>query len=67
MTLLKPTVEALGKRATLLQIEGADHAFHVPVKSGRNGVKILAELLDALLAWATALEHPIPARPGPSA
>ena len=55
MTLLVPTVEALGERATLMQIEGADHSFHVPVKSGTNDAKVLAEMLDALAAWATAL------------
>ena len=51
-TLLVPTVEALGQRATLVQIKGADHSFHVPVKSGTNDAKVLAEVLDALVAWA---------------
>ena len=52
MTLLAPTVEALGKRATLVRIEGADHAFHVPAKSGWNDAEVLAEILDSLAAWA---------------
>ncbi len=56
MTLLLPTVEALGKRATLVRIEGADHSFHVPVRSGTNDAEILAEMLDALVAWATVFD-----------
>lgn len=60
MTLLTPTIEALGERATLVQIEGADHSFHVPVKSGTNDAKVLAKVLDALVAWATVLERPAP-------
>ncbi len=55
MTLLAPEVEALGHRATLVKIEGADHSFHVPVKSGTNDAKVLAEMLDALVAWALTL------------
>lgn len=55
MALLAPTVEALGERATLVRIEGADHSFHVPVRSGTNDAEVLAGMLDALVAWATAL------------
>ena len=56
MTLLASTVEALGKRATLVRIEGADHSFHVPVKSGANDTEVLAEILDSLVDWATAFD-----------
>ena len=60
MTLLAPTVEALGERATLVQIEGADHSFHVPVRSGTTDAKVLAEMLDALVAWAALFERLAP-------
>ena len=52
MTLLAPMIEALGERATLVQMQGADHSFHVPAKSGTNDAKVLAKVLDAFVAWA---------------
>ena len=57
MTLLVPTLEALGDKATLMQVKDADHAFHVPVKSGTNDAKVLADMLDALVAWVLAVER----------
>jgi len=29
----------------------ADHAFHVPAKSGRKDTEVLADILDAAAAW----------------
>jgi uncharacterized protein len=49
--LLVPMVEALGARATLKVIDGADHSFHVPVKSGKTDDQVLVEMLDATVAW----------------
>jgi len=49
--LLRPVVEGLGRRATLALAQEADHAFHVPAKTGRKDVDILAELLDAAAEW----------------
>jgi predicted alpha/beta-hydrolase family hydrolase len=51
MPLLVAVIERLGKTATLMAIEGADHSFHVPVRSGRTDTHVLAEMLDALVAW----------------
>lgn len=42
---------ALGRRATLTFIEGADHSFHVPAKSGRSDADVMEEMLDALADW----------------
>src|SRR5256885_6425905 len=36
VSLLKPVVKGLGKRATLHLTEAADHSFHVPKASGRT-------------------------------
>lgn len=47
-------VAALGGLATLVEAEGADHAFHVPARSGRSDAEVLDRLLDAMLAWITA-------------
>ena len=60
MTRLAPALEALGERATLVQIEGADHAFHVPARSGTTDAKVLAGMLDALATWAAGLDQPVP-------
>jgi predicted alpha/beta-hydrolase family hydrolase len=53
--LLGPIVAALGERATLVWAPHADHAFHVPKRSGRSDEEILRMLLDAFAAWADAI------------
>jgi predicted alpha/beta-hydrolase family hydrolase len=52
VSLLKPVVKGLAKRATLHLTEAADHSFHVPKSSGRNDRDVLTEILDAFAAWA---------------
>jgi predicted alpha/beta-hydrolase family hydrolase len=54
VSLLRPVVASLGDRATLKLIEDADHAFHVPAKTGRKDADVLAEFLDAAAAWVAA-------------
>jgi len=54
-TLLEGVVSRLGKRATLKLVDDADHSFHVPAKVGRKDSEVLAEILDAVLAWMQAL------------
>jgi predicted alpha/beta-hydrolase family hydrolase len=53
--LLKPVVKKLGSRATLHLVDGADHSFHVPKRSGRSDREVMAEILDAFAAWAAPL------------
>jgi hypothetical protein len=55
LDLLKPVVKTLGARATLHLVEGADHSFHVPKRSGRNDRDVMAEILDAFGTWAVPL------------
>ena len=52
--LLHALVMRLGRRAKLIEIEGADHSFHVPKRSGRTDEEILESVLDDLAAWLTA-------------
>ena len=52
LSLLRPMVDRLGKRATLKLFEEADHSFHVPARTGRKDAEVRAEILDALVAWA---------------
>jgi len=49
--LLRPVVAGLGKRATLVVVEQADHSFHVPVRSGRRDEEVMAALLDTVAEW----------------
>jgi len=51
LNLLEPVVAKLGKLATLHLIEQADHAFHVPARSGRNDRAVMDEMLDTFCAW----------------
>jgi predicted alpha/beta-hydrolase family hydrolase len=54
LKLLRPVVQQLGKRATLHTIEHADHAFHVPVRSGRRDGDVLDELAATSTDWMRA-------------
>lgn len=51
LDLLRPVIADLGVRATLHPVEGADHSFHVPVRSGRRDDDVMRELLDTFVAW----------------
>lgn len=51
--LIAPLVASLGKRATLHLVADADHAFHVPARSGRNDAQVIEEILDAMAAWVS--------------
>ena len=51
LPLITETVSALGERATLHVVEGADHAFHVLVRSGRTDAEVMNELAAAMAKW----------------
>lgn len=52
--LLRPIVAALGARATLHELEGADHGFAVPRRSGREPADVLAEVARVIDGWLPA-------------
>jgi uncharacterized protein len=52
LKLLEPVIKGLGPLASLHPVEGADHSFHVLVRSGRNDREVMDEILDAFVAWA---------------
>lgn len=54
LDLIHGTTARLGKRATLHIVEGADHAFHVLMRSGRNDAQVHGELLDTMASWMKA-------------
>ncbi len=51
LPLLKGVTKKLGKRATLVLANDADHSFHVPKSSGRTDDEVLGTLLDAARDW----------------
>lgn len=55
--LIEPLVAALGPRATLHLVAGADHSFHVPAKSGRKDGQVMEEILDVMAAWVRRTLH----------
>jgi uncharacterized protein len=54
LSLLRPIVEQL-PRAHLRIIDGADHSFHVPKRSGRTDPDVLCELARAVAEWGGAV------------
>jgi predicted alpha/beta-hydrolase family hydrolase len=52
--LIRDTTNQLGRRATLHIVEGADHSFHVLVRSGRNDDQVREELLATMAGWMTS-------------
>jgi predicted alpha/beta-hydrolase family hydrolase len=55
LDLLTPLCRRLGPRATIHLIEGGDHSFSVPKRSGRTPAQVLDELADTLVQWARPL------------
>jgi uncharacterized protein len=48
-------VTQLGTRASLRLFDDADHAFHVPARSGRKDTEVRAEMADESAAWIDAI------------
>jgi uncharacterized protein len=55
LDLLEPIVERL-PRATLQVVDGADHSFEVPKRTGRSLTDTLDDLAATISRWADALE-----------
>jgi predicted alpha/beta-hydrolase family hydrolase len=51
LDLIKTTTAALGERARLQVVEGADHSFHVLARSGRNDKQVIEELAETAADW----------------
>jgi uncharacterized protein len=56
LSLLEPVVKSLGRSASLHRVEGGDHSFHVPARSGRKDSEVMDEILDAFANWIEAIE-----------
>jgi uncharacterized protein len=55
LTLLEPLLRKLGSKASSHIVADADHSFHVPARSGRRDGDVMADILDAVAAWAGKL------------
>ena len=55
LKLLQPLVKRLGERATLHLVEGGDHSFRVPTKSGRSEGEVMGEVVSTIVEWADGL------------
>jgi len=53
--LLEPLLAKLGERTSSMLIDGADHSFHVPARSGRNDTDVLSEVATTLAGWVDSL------------
>lgn len=55
LDLIEGVCDELGPRATLRIIDGGDHSFAVPKRSGRSAEAVRAELADAIRDWGLSL------------
>ncbi len=53
-TRMRGVLDGLGPGATVHWIDQADHAFHVPARSGRTDAQVLQGLVDEAAAWVLA-------------
>ena len=51
LSLLQPLIDRLAPLATLELIDGADHSFHLPARTGRKDDEVRRAWLDALVRW----------------
>ena len=51
LPLLESVVDRLGARARLALFEDADHAFHVPARTGRRDADVRSSIVDAMESW----------------
>jgi predicted alpha/beta-hydrolase family hydrolase len=51
LELIRQQTSKLEGRATLHVVDGADHSFHVLVRSGRTDAQVREELQDAMVRW----------------
>jgi uncharacterized protein len=54
--LLRGVLKGLRPRTTLHPVDGADHGFHVPIRSGRTDREIVAEIALAVSEWIGRFE-----------
>ena len=56
LELMRGVCAGLGARATLHVVDGADHGFHVPKRTGRGDAEVVEELARVTADWVAALK-----------
>lgn len=51
LALLRPVLDRVGPRATLMEIQGADHGFEVRKRDGRTPESVLQEIISGVAAF----------------
>ncbi len=51
LALVRGVVASVGERATLHEVDGADHGFGVLKRSGRTGEEVIDEIADRIAEW----------------
>ncbi|MBV8400951.1 MAG: dienelactone hydrolase family protein [Acetobacteraceae bacterium] len=57
--LTSAVMERLKGRATLEVIEGADHSFHLPARSGQTDRQALEQILDKVVTWTQRIRRDV--------
>jgi predicted alpha/beta-hydrolase family hydrolase len=57
LKLLQPLVKRLGALATMHLVEGGDHSFKVPKRSGTTEARVMDEIADAIGDWGKRLTY----------
>jgi predicted alpha/beta-hydrolase family hydrolase len=55
LELMEPVCASLGDRATLHIVDGADHGFSVPKRTGKTPDDVRSEMADVIVEWARGL------------
>lgn len=55
LALIRGVVTRLGHRATMLEIDQANHAFEVPKRTGKTRASVITDLARATAEWSTRL------------
>ena len=55
LDLMRGVCERLGDRATLYVVDGGDHSFKVPKRSGQTADAVMGELADTVAGWCRAV------------
>ena len=54
LSLIREVTDELGARATLHVLDGGDHSFAVPKRTGRSHDDVMAEIVGAFVSWGRA-------------
>jgi predicted alpha/beta-hydrolase family hydrolase len=58
LALVRALVDRLAARATLVEIDDADHAFHVRRQSGSDDAAVIERIADVMHDWMARFADP---------